>query len=270
MPTVRPSELAANARRLDLELLSRAGSEVAKSRRRRRMTQSDLGRLAGVTQSTISKLERGFGGSLSLDAWQRIGLALERPLRIELARDAREETADAGHLAIQELVVRTARRAGWVARFELPSRPSNPAHSTDVGLRDDAGRRLALVECWNTFGDLGAAARSTNRKVADTHDLAAAIGGGRPADSDHPDEPGAPYAVGTVWVVRATRRNRELLARYPELFASRFPGSSVGWLRTLTSGAPMPTEPGLVWCDVAATRLNAWRQRFEAAPGPRT
>ncbi|HTS15003.1 MAG TPA: hypothetical protein VMH24_05005 [Candidatus Sulfotelmatobacter sp.] len=221
-----------------------------------------------MSQGSISLVEVGKGGGATLDAWQRIGLALDRPLRIELARDAREEPADAGHLAIQEMVVRTARRARWVARFELPSRPSNPSHSTDVGLRDDAHRRLALVECWNTFGDLGAAARSTNRKRAEAEGLAAAIGGGRPAPGG-PD-PGKPYSVAPVWVVRSTRRNRELLVRYPELFASRFPGSSVGWLRALMSGAPMPDEPGLVWCDAAATRLYAWRRRSEAALGRRT
>ncbi|HXX59900.1 MAG TPA: helix-turn-helix transcriptional regulator [Candidatus Sulfotelmatobacter sp.] len=254
-------ELVAQSRRLNLEQLARLGGTVAESRRRRRWSQATLAGLVGLSQSAISLVELGGGGTLSLDAWQRIGLALDRPLRIELSRDVREEPADAGHLAIQELVVRTARRAGWTARFELPSRPSNPTLSTDVGLRDDAHRRLALVECWNTFGDLGAAARSTNRKVADANGLAAAIGGGRPADRDHLDEPGPTYEVGTAWIVRATRRNRELLARYPELFASRFPGSSVGWLRTLTTGAPMPTEPGLVWCDVAATRLYAWRRR---------
>ena len=162
---------------------------------------------------------------MSLDAWQRIGLALDRPLRIELARDAREEPADAGHLAIQELVMRVGRGAGFQRTFELPTRAASPTHSTDVGLRDDRGRRLILVECWNTIGDLGAAVRSTNRKRAEAEDLAAVLGGARPRDpSGDLDEPGEAYAVATVWVVRATRRNRDLVARYPELFASRFTG----------------------------------------------
>src|SRR5579864_6088596 len=106
MDRPKPLELAAQARRLNLELLARAGAQVAESRRRRRWTQARLGHQVGLAQSTVSKAERGFGGSLSLDAWQRIGLALDRPLRIELSRDVREEPADAGHLAIQELVMR--------------------------------------------------------------------------------------------------------------------------------------------------------------------
>ena len=49
--------------------------------------------------------------------------------------------------------------------------------------------------------------------------------------------------------------------RYPELFASRFPGSSRGWVDALTKGTPPPGQPGLVWSDVAGTRLFAWRRR---------
>ncbi len=69
------------------------------------------------------------------------------------------------------------------------------------------------------------------------------------------------YRVRVCWVVRATVRNRALVARYPEIFATRFPGSSAGWVRALTAAAEPPAQPGLAWCDVAAARLFAWRQR---------
>jgi hypothetical protein len=107
---------------------------------------------------------------------------------------------------------------------------------------------MILDECWNTFGDIGAAARATVRKTAELEALATGRWG--------PDA-----RVRVVWIVRATARNRALLARYPEIFASRFPGSSRAWVRALTEGSEPPTEPGLVWCDVAATRLLEWRRR---------
>ena len=154
-----------------------------------------------------------------------------------------------GHLAMQELVLRAGRTAGYVARFELATRPAEPWRSTDVGLSDRRHRRLLLVECWNTVGDVGASARATERKRAEVEALAVTRWG---------DEP---TAVGTVWVMRATARNRALVARYPEVFAARFPGSSIGWVRALLAGATPPDEPGLIWCDVAATRLFAWRHR---------
>lgn len=245
----RRPELAAEARRLNREMLARLGGEVRSTRRRRKLTQVELARPVGVAQSTISVLERGLGGSLSLDLWQRVFVALGRRLDVSAGRDPLAETADAGHLAIQELVLRLGRRAGYARAFELPTRPSDPSRSTDVGLRDDKRRILVMVECWNTIGDLGAAARSTDRKLAEVAELAVVAGGERPS------------RVRGVWVVRATARNRALVARYPEVFGARFPGSSAGWVAALTRGAEPPPQSGLIWCDVAATRLFAWRRR---------
>ena len=207
-------ELAAEARCLNLEQLAGLGGEIRHSRRRRRLTQTALASRVAVAQSTISRLERGHGGSLSLDVWQRVFLAVDRRLVVDSPRDPRQEPEDAGHLAIQELVLGLGRAAGYRASFELPTRMIDPSCSTDVGLRHDTERRLILVECWNTFGDLGAAARSTSRKLAEAVEPATALGGQRP------------YSVAGCWVIRATTRNRLLVGRYPELFASRFPGSS--------------------------------------------
>ena len=131
----------------------------------------------------------------------------------------------------------------------MATKPAEPWRSTDVGIRDNRQRVLILVECWNTIGDIGAAARSTSRKLAEAEALAIAVG----------DD--GPYRVAGCWVVRATRRNRELVSRYPEVFAYRFAGSSAGWLRTLNTGATAPRQTGLVWADLNARRLVAWRKR---------
>jgi len=243
------AELAAEARRRNQEQAARLGGELVASRKRRRLTQQQVGDLVSVARSTVSAAENGRGAGLTLETWQRLGLAVGRPLSVELHRDPLEEPADAGHLAIQELILRLGRGAGYRTTFELPTRPDDPRRSVDVGLRDDRQRRLLLVEAWNTFGNVGASVRSTNRKIAEADGLAAAIWG----EGQH--------EIAACWVVRATRRNRELVARYPELFASRFPGSSMGWVRALVGGSKPPAEPGLVWCDVAATRLYPWRRR---------
>jgi hypothetical protein len=66
--------------------------------------------------------------------------------------------------------------------------------------------------------------------------------------------------VGLCWVVRDTARNREVINRYRHIFESRFPGSSTAWVRALTEGGPMPTAPGLVWCDLSTTRIFARRR----------
>ena len=172
------------------------------------------------------------------------------PLVLDFGRDRAQDVSDAGHLAMQELVLRLGRGAGMAPRFELATKPAEPWRSSDVALANERHRLLIGVECWNDIGDVGASSRSSTRKEAELDAHAVARWG--------PDG-GARH----VWVVRATARNRDLVARYPEVFAARFPGSSRAWVEALTTGGEPPEEPGLVWCEVGATRLYEWRQREE-------
>jgi transcriptional regulator with XRE-family HTH domain len=249
VPTRRRTSLAVQARRALQPLLTSEGQKVRRARHRRRWTQPDLARRTGVSASTISALERGDGASLSLELWQQVCLALDLPLRVEIGRDRMEEPVDAGHLRIQELALRLGRSTGRRRTFELATKPEDPSRSTDVGLIDDVAQLLLQIECVNTFGNVNASIRSSDRKRAEANALAIARGTGHP------------YAVRTCWIVRATKRNRTLIASYPDLFANRFPGSSRGWVDALTKGTAAPPEPGLVWCDVGATRLFEWRPR---------
>lgn len=215
-------------------------------RQRRKWTQEELARRAGVDRTVIGRAERG-EGRLDLETLERIGLALGVAVVVSFARDAREDVADAGHLAMQELVLRLARGAGYTAQFEVPTRPSEPWRSIDVAFGSDSRRVAIEIECWNTFGNLGEAARSSLRKLAELEQIAVGRWG-------------AEARAALVWVVRDTARNRALLARYPEIFATRFPGSSRAWVAALTSGGEVPLEPGLVWCDVGWGRIYAWRR----------
>jgi hypothetical protein len=157
---------------------------------------------------------------------------------------------------MQELVLRLGKGAGYEGRFELATRPTDPTRSSDAPLLDRRGRRLLLVECWNTFGDLGAAVRSSDRKLAEAQALAIALGGDA-----------GPFDVGLCWVVRDTAANRALLERYGHIFASRFPGLSAAWVRAIGGGSGPPAQAGLVWSDHRATRLFA-RRRAHSPPRP--
>lgn len=155
---------------------------------------------------------------------------------------------------MQERLLQLALRIGRSASFELPTRPLDPSRSIDVCVRDDRRRVLVIQEAWNTFGDIGAAVRSTIRKSAEAADLAATI------------DAGAPYRVATVWAVRPSAANRRLVARYPNVFRSAFPGSSSAWATALTTGASPPLLPGFVWPDPATGRLTAWRHPSGGVP----
>jgi transcriptional regulator with XRE-family HTH domain len=220
------------------------GSQIRATRRRRRLTQTGLGRRVGVGQSRISEIERGQGVRATLELWIALGVALDRPLALTLSRDITMEPADAGHLAIQELVMRLALANGLTATFELPTRSTDPARSIDVGIRDNRRRMLIAIEIWNRLDDLGTAVRAHDRKMAETRALAVATA-----------QNGRPYEVASSWIFRDTAANRRLVERYPAILTSRFPGSSLGWTRALTEGGPVPPDAGLLWASADARRL---------------
>ncbi len=191
------------------------------------MTQAALAALSGSARQRLGhQVEKGRGASAPAEVWFALAEALGRYLRFEFGRDPQAELADAGHLDIQELVLRVALAGGWERAFEARSREWGTDRSIDVRLLQRRLRRMVIAECWNTFGDLGAATRSSERKLRDAEEQAVALAGDGP-----------PYEVGLVWIVRDTKANRALVDRYEHIFASRFPGSSAGWIRALTEQA---------------------------------
>jgi hypothetical protein len=220
------------------------GRETRSTRLRRRIRQVDLAAAIGLKQSRVSAIERGLGTGTPLVVWTRIGAALGRPLAVSFTRDLNPEPADSGHLEGQEFLLRLARATGRSATFELPTRPDSPSLSVDLCIRDDPHRTLILNEIWNRFDDLGKATRSTDRTVAEAAALAAVIGGDNP------------YRVALCWLLVDNAANRAMVRRYPEILASRFPGSSQAWVHALTEGTPAPRDSAIVWLDLRAGRLR--------------
>jgi transcriptional regulator with XRE-family HTH domain len=224
------------------------GRDTRTTRRRRRLTQAELGDRVGLGQSEISYLERGRGARTSIETWVAIGIALGRPIAIGFSRDAVDPLPhEAGHLGAQELVLRLATSGGWRGRFEAPSRPLDPTHSTDVRLERDGGV-VGLIEIWNRLDDLGAAVRSSDRKLADV-----AIAGSA--------------AVASCWLLADTAANQAIVHRYPRIFRARFGGSSARWILAITSGTPGPLQPGIAWIDVRSGTLRELRLRAMVPPG---
>jgi transcriptional regulator with XRE-family HTH domain len=251
MSRVRRTTAQVEGLREATRIAATLGAELKRTRVRRRLAQQALGDRVGLSQGRISDLERGEGASAPLDTWIALGLALDRPMAISFSRDIEpDEPRDAGHLRAQELVLQLARRSNRRADFELPTRPTDPVRSIDVVLRDDSARAFLIIEIWNRLGDLGAAVRSTTRKVAEAEGLAVHAAGDGPT-----------YRVASCWLLVDTAGNRRLLARYPEIFAARFGGSSLGWARCLVDGSVPPRAPGIAWIDTRAGRITPVRRR---------
>ncbi|MBI3746504.1 MAG: hypothetical protein HY264_08310 [Chloroflexi bacterium] len=183
----------------------------------------------------------GRGQTASLGTWVLLGLAVGRPLAVSLTRanDADGVSADAGHLEMQEFLLALPAFRAAVRRVELATRPIDPSRSIDVAVIDDRRRLILVIEAWNRFGDLGAAIRATNRKVAEAQGLAATRRGAT----------GASYRVAACWVVRATAANRALVRRYPAVLRAALPASSRLWASALSAGGDPPVGPGMVWFD---------------------
>jgi transcriptional regulator with XRE-family HTH domain len=213
------------------------GRSLKQARGDRGYSQATAAAAAGLAQTSWSELECGLGAAVSLRVWVRAGDAVGADLRAYLERaSAADQPRDAVHLRHQELVARLAMDGGWQVDPE--------ASLTSAGVADLLLTRrseVALVEIWNWFGDVGDAFRSWDRKLERLR-----------SGTDDP--------VSGCWIVRATRRNRDLLASHRTIFAARFPASASHWLGALSDPrAPMPVQPAILWVAVNGDRLFARR-----------
>ena len=189
----RRSKMQVSADRAADELVGRLGRMVREARLRLGLTQDEVASRAGVHQSTISVIERGGGSACTMRVWVRAALAVDSDLRAYLEGiSAADRPRDHVHLRGQELILVSAAPGGWsgVAEAEVDHDRSR-SRSADVLLcrRTDQ----AMVEVWDWFHDVGGAWRTSTSKVA----------------RSAPDGPDG--RVGLLWVVRATRRNRQLI-----------------------------------------------------------
>jgi HTH-type transcriptional regulator/antitoxin HipB len=100
----------------------RIGQSIRALRHRRGWTQAELGRRAGCSASTISRLERGQARSVSLGVVVRLLEALDARLLTKVVWRGGEldRLLDADHAALQEAWSRRkARAGGWIGRQEV-------------------------------------------------------------------------------------------------------------------------------------------------------
>jgi transcriptional regulator with XRE-family HTH domain len=103
----------------------RVGTTFRLIRMRRGVRQIDLARIAGISQATVSRLERGHFGELSLSTIRRVALALD--VRLDLTPRWRggdlDRMLNTRHSRLHELVARRfAELPEWLAAPEVPSR----------------------------------------------------------------------------------------------------------------------------------------------------
>jgi hypothetical protein len=186
--------------------------------------------------------------------WDRAAHAVGTTLSAYLPQaSAADQPRDAVHLRNQELVLRTARSGGWRGAPEQAlDRELTRSRHGDVVLsrhRADSAAEWCLVEVVDWLADVGESVRDFDRRLAALDRFAVARMRGDAVPQS-----------GGIWLLRATTRNRRLVADHREFFRGRFPGSGRAWLATLLDPrSPMPSEPALLWVDVGGTRIFAAR-----------
>ncbi len=98
----------------------RVGRLIRLVRRRRHLKQSDVAAMAGVSQRTVSRVERGLFEEAGLRGLRSVAAALQIALPFEPRFSAGnvDRVLDARHLAVVQRVVPQLRAAGWLLRLE--------------------------------------------------------------------------------------------------------------------------------------------------------
>lgn len=223
----------------------RIGGGLKECRLALRLTQLEVGERAGISQGYWSFIERGGGAVASLETLAACAAAVDAELAAFLqAVPGADLPRDVEHLRRQQLVIAGAKLGGWTARPERPIDPlARRSRSIDVELERADRREIAVVEVIDLLADGGDAMRGLADKVAAVRrDL------------------GDPWTVSGLLVLRSTTRNRRTVRELDDLFATRFPASSAGWMRALHDRTKaMPAGDGLVWSSADGSRLFANR-----------
>jgi len=189
----------------------RLGRLVRAVRRRRGLRQLDLARVAGVSDSTISLIERGHWERLSLRTLERVARALD--IRVELTPHWRG--GDAGRLLNREhsaladsVAAYLMSRAGWVVEPEVSFSIYGERGAVDQLCWYAARMHLLVVELKTEFVDVNEMLGTLHRKIR----LARAIA----------KERGWEPAKVSAWVIVSdTRTNRRYASQHRALLKAR-------------------------------------------------
>lgn len=192
-------------------------------RRRRGWRQSDVAARAHVSQSTVSRVERGWLQHLPIRTLRSLFAALEAGLQVVPRwRGAElERLIDEDHSIVVDDVVRRLERLGWSTEVEVTYAEFGERGSIDVlGLRPDV-RAIVVVEVKTDL----ASSEAVGRKLDEKARLGPAIVARRHG--------WGPTSVGRVLAMPGTMRLRRLVEGHP-VIARMLPAGSVAvrrWLR---------------------------------------
>jgi transcriptional regulator with XRE-family HTH domain len=239
----------------------RVGRVLRAVRLHKRLRQRDVATVAGVSQSVVSRAERGLLQRVSIREVDLVARALDISLFIDAKWNAGniDRLIDRAHASLVEFVVKELRRLGWEVVVEFGFNHYGDRGSVDVLAWYPATRALLIVEVKSILTDLQATFASLATKVRVVPLLVRREFGWQTAH------------VGRVLVMPGSTANRSTVANHAATFDALFPSrmpSLRTWLRR-----PKSPVAGVWFLSTSPTgaRTNVCRVRPpRAEPVPRT
>jgi transcriptional regulator with XRE-family HTH domain len=198
-------------------LLSAFGEEFRRARLANGLNQATVGAAAGLSRSTVGRIERAEVDGLSIRSLCRLAAALGLELSVK-AYPSGSPVRDAGHLALLDRARNALPVGSWT--YEVPLPIANDPRAWDA-IAQLAGGRLA-VEAETRLDDVQALLRKLNLKQR--------------------DDPGV---ASVVLVVADTRWNRAVVREHLDALRASFPLDREALLVAMRSGRP-PAANGMI------------------------
>jgi len=221
----------------------RLGTTIRLIRQARGWRQEDLSDKSGVSQSAISRMERGQIGSQSVDSLRAVATALD--VRVDLVPRWRAGDLDrllnGGHSALHESVARVFRDElpAWVLAPEVSFAIYGERGVIDILAWHPGPRALLVIELKTDLADMNELLGTLGRKQR----LAAQVAAGRGWD---------PLTVSAWLVIRESRTSRRRIAAHAAMMHAALPDdlrTIRRWLRD-----PIGTVAALsFWTDTRGT-----------------
>lgn len=239
----------------------RLGLALRALRRRRGWTQARLGKAAGLSHETVSRVERG--GIDGLRVGTLVGIAEALDGRVDIVvrwhGESLDRLLDAAHATLVDRTVAWLTGLGWDPAVEVTFARYGERGAIDVLARHAPTGALLVVEVKSAVPDLQSMLSSLDRKARLAPYLAAERGWA------------VPSVAGRLLVLPGGRTTERRLAQHRAVFAAALPdrGPSVrAWLRSPSrrgmAGIAVPPDSRDVGGAAAASEPR--RARLRGSP----
>ncbi len=192
-----------------------------------RMRQADVGARAGVSQETVSNVECGRFGGLTVDAYCRIAEVLDADIQLSprWRGPKLDRLLDRRHALLQNRTVETLVEIGWEVYTEQSFNHFGDRGSVDVlGWRPDL-RALLIVEIKSEITSLEETLRRIDVKARTYPKIA------------RKERGWAPLMVGVAVVLPDATIHRDLLRRHAALVSASLPARTLAVRRWVVEPA---------------------------------